>query len=138
MNSLKIISAFSLFILCSCATKTEHIYIQNEFTSGLDEMQSANKNTVKTSDFLMYADAENFEYLLKENRATFVVFGMVSNDYSEFEKKYGIKVKTENCVILPGTSELATINNQLISNYLTEKFDNDWKSDLKLLPFGLN
>ena len=87
---------------------------------------------------MKYVTAENFDALLKEKSATLVVFGIVSNDYSDFEKKYGIKVKTENCVITPGISKIATVNNQIISQYLNEKFSNDWKSDLKFVPFGLN
>lgn len=138
MKSLKIISTLAIFILFSCHSKTKHIQIQSEFTLGLDQMQPSKKYEFKSNDFLRYATAENFEILLKENRATFVVFGMVSNDYSEFEKKYGIKVKTENCIILPGSSKMATSNNLIISNYLNENFKDEWKSDLKITPFGLN
>ena len=137
MNSLKLFPLLATILISSCSTKTQHLVIQNEFTAGLDEMKPS-KNELKTSDFLRYATKENFETLLKNNSATLVVFGMVSNDYSDFEKKYGIKVKTENCVITPGISKIATINNQIISNYLNQKFSNDWKSDLKFVPFGLN
>ncbi len=137
MNSLKLLPVLATLIVSSCSTKTQHIVIQNEFTAGLDEMKLS-KNELKTSDFLKYATAENFDALLKEKSATLVVFGIVSNDYSDFEKKYGIKVKTENCVITPGISKIATVNNQIISQYLNEKFSNDWKSDLKFVPFGLN
>ena len=137
MNSLKLLPVLATLIVSSCSTKTQHIVIQNEFTAGLDEMKLS-KNELKTSDFLKYATTENFDALLKEKSATLVMFGMVSNDYSDFEKKYGIKVKTENCVITPGISKIATVNNQIISQYLNEKFSNDWKSDLKFVPFGLN
>ena len=137
MNSLKLLPVLATLIVSSCSTKTQHIVIQNEFTAGLDEINPS-KNKLKTSDFLKYATVENFDALLKEKSATLVVFGMVSNDYSDFEKKYGIKVKTENCVITPGISKIATVNNQIISQYLNEKFSNDWKSDLKFVPFGLN
>ena len=85
-----------------------------------------------------YTNEENFEKLLEQKNISFVVFGMVTNDYSDFEKKYGVKVKTENCVISPGISKTATINNQMIANYLNEKFSTDWKDDLKIIPFGLN
>lgn len=138
MNSLKIISTLALLILFSCTTKNQSIDNQNEFTTGLDQIKPSNKSVVKAVDFFRYGTAENFELLIRENRASFVVFGMASNDYSEFEEKYGIKVKTENCVILPGTSQLAVANNLIISNYLTEKYNDDWKSDLKMMPFGLN
>ena len=37
----------------------------------------------------------------------------------------------------PGISKIAKINNQLIAGYLTRKYDTDWKSDLKIIPFGI-
>lgn len=101
-------------------------------------MKSSEMKNLQEDDFLVYADEKNFDVLLKEKRATLVLFGMVTNDYSDFEKKYGIKVKTENCVITPGISKTAMVNNQIISAYLNEKFDTEWKTDLHVLPFGLN
>lgn len=97
MNSLKIISAIAILVLCSCSPKPKHLSIQNEFTSGLDQMKPSKKNEAQASDFLSYADKENFKLLLKEKRASSVVFGMVSNDYSEFEKKYGKSKNRELC-----------------------------------------
>ena len=155
MKSLKITTAFAVFLLLSCSTKNQHLRTQdnltfnlnqtstkintkNDFNKGLKKMKPSKNKELQKSDFLTYANIDNFEYLLKENNAALVVFGMVSNDYSAFEKKYGIKVKTENCVISPGISKLATANNIIISDYLTEKFDNDWKTDLEIMPFGLN
>lgn len=155
MKSLKLTPAFAILFLFSCSTKTQNISSQNDLSSSLDQtnqninvknnyskglskMKPTNKNEVQASDFLLYADAENIEILLKENRASFVVFGMVSHDYSDFEKKYGIKVKTENCVITTGISKIAALNNHLISEYLNAKFNNEWKSDLNFVPFGLN
>lgn len=155
MKSLKITTAFALFFLLSCSTKNKHLRNQDNLTfnlnptstktntkndlhKGLNKMKPFKNTELQNSDFLTYANNDNFEYLLKENNAALVVFGMVSNDYAAFEKKYGIKVKTENCVISPGISKLATANNLIISNYLTEKFENDWKTDLEIMPFGLN
>lgn len=154
MNFLKLIPAFAVFFLFSCSTKTRNVTSQTDLTSGLDQTNQNikvktefNKGLNKTKpskqteankfDFPVYANEENLKLLLEENRASFVVFGMVSNDYSDFEKKYGIKVKTENCVISPGISKTATLNNQLIAGYLNEKFNNEWKTDLKISPFGL-
>ena len=138
MNSLKLFIILITIFLSSCSTKTQYISIRNEFTAGLDGMKPTTKNEVKKSDFLRYATSDIFETLLKENSATLIVFGMVSNDYSDFEQKYGIKVKTENCVITPCILKIATVNNQIISNYLNETFSNDWKTDLQFLPFGLD
>lgn len=155
MNSLKLIPAFAVLFLFSCSTKTRNIsdetnlisnldqtnhniIVKTEYNKGLNKMIPSNQTEVDQFDFLTYANEENFEKLLEQKNISFVVFGMVTNDYSDFEKKYGVKVKTENCVISPGISKTATINNQMIANYLNEKFSTDWKDDLKIIPFGLN
>lgn len=155
MNSLKLIPAFAVLFLFSCSTKTRNISDETNLISNLDQtnqkitvktdykkgsnkMKASKKTEVDQFDFLTYANEENFEKLLEQKNASFVVFGMVSNDYSDFEKKYGIKVKTENCVISSGISKTATVNNQMIATYLNEKFSTDWKDDLKIIPFGLN
>ncbi len=155
MNSLKLIPAFAVLLLFSCSTKTrnisdetilisnldqtnQNIIVKTEYNKGLNKMKPSKQTEVDQFDFLTYANEENFEKLLEQKNISFVVFGMVSNDYSDFEKKYGIKVKTENCVISPGISKTATLNNQMIANYLIEKFSTDWKDDLKIIPFGLN
>ena len=155
MNSLKLIPAFAVLFLFSCSTKTQNIsdetnlisnldqtnqniIVKTEYNKGLNKMKPSKQTEVDQFDFLTYANEENFEKLLEQKNISFVVFGMVSNDYSDFEKKYGIKVKTENCVISPGISKTATVNNQMIATYLNEKFSNDWKNDLKIIPFGWN
>ena len=155
MNSFKLIPVFAVLFLFSCSTKTrnisdeknlisnldqtsQNITVKIDYNKGLNKMKASKQTEVDQFDFLTYATEENFEKLLEQKNVSFVVFGMVSNDYSDFEKKYGIKVKTENCVISSGISKLATINNQMISKYLNEKFSNDWKDDLKIIPFGLN
>lgn len=155
MNSLKLIPAFAMLLLFSCSTKTQNISdetnlisnldqtnqnitVKTVYNKGLNKMKPSNQTEVDQFDFLTYANEETFEKLLEQKNVSFVVFGMVSNDYSDFEKKYGVKVKTENCVISPGISKTATVNNQMIANYLNEKFSNDWKDDLKIIPFGLN
>ena len=155
MNSLQLITAFGLLFLFSCSTKTQNISdetnlisnldqtnqnitVKTDYNKGLNKMKASKQTEVDQFDFLTYANEENFEKLLEQKNVSFVVFGMVTNDYSDFEKKYGIKVKTENCVISPGISKTATVNNQMIATYLNEKFSNDWKDDLKIIPFGLN
>lgn len=138
MKSLKLIPLLGISLLLSCSTKSNQFEINQDFTSGLDQMKPKETKSVNKHDLPAYADETNFDMLLKEERATFVVFGMVTNDYSDFEKKYGIKVRTENCVITPGISKIALVNNRIISDYLNEKFSTDWKADLGMLPFGLN
>ena len=155
MNSLQLITAFAVLFLFSCSTKrqnisdetnlisnldqtNQNITVKTDYNKGLNKMKASKQTEVDQFDFLTYANEENFEKLLEQKNVSFVVFGMVTNDYSDFEKKYGIKVKTENCVISPGISKTATVNNQMIATYLNEKFSNDWKDDLKIIPFGLN
>lgn len=154
MKSLPLFVLLGTLLLLSCSTtnkketyhldlgsnlvqKNQKVNTKNDYAKGLNKIKPSKNSDFKTDDFQIYATAENFEILLNENRASFVVFGMVWFDYSDFEKKYGIKVKTENCVITPGISNIATINNQLIANYLNSKYDADWKSDLKMIPFGI-
>lgn len=115
----------------------QNINVKTDYSKGLNKIKPSKQTEDNKFDFPVYANEENFKLLLEENRASFVVFGMVFNDYSDFEKKYGIKVKTENCVISAGISKTAILNNQLISSYLNERFNNEWKIDLKILPFGL-
>lgn len=155
MNSIKLNLAVAMLFLLSCSTKTKNSDIQADLTStlaqtnqnitvktdynkGLKKLKPSHQTEMNKVDFLTYADEDNLELLLEEKRATFVVFGMVSMDYSDFEKKFGIKVKTENCVISPGISKIASLNNQLIAHYLNEKYTTAWKDDLKMIPFGLN
>ena len=113
MNFLKLIPAFAVLLLFSCSTKTrnisdetnlisnldqtnQNITVKTVYNKGLNKMKPSNQTEVDQFDFLTYANEENFEKLLEQKNISFVVFGMVSNDYSDFEKKYGIKVKTEN------------------------------------------
>lgn len=138
MKTSKILLILAPFLLLSCSTKTQNRSKQNDFNKGLKKMKPSEKTEVASYDVLTYVNDENFDQLLKKNNVAFVVFGMVSNDYSDFEKKYGIKVKTENCVITPGMSKIAKTNNLIIFNYMTEKYKEDWKSDLPIIPFGLN
>lgn len=152
MKYLPLTGLLGTLVIVSCSIKNpketaqinlgthldQKIQVKNDYAKGLNKIKPTKNIEVQKADFLAYATAENFELLLKENRASFVVFGIVNNDYSDFEKKYGIKVKTENCVITPGISQIAMINNLLISNYLNKKFSTEWKSDLKMLPFGLD
>lgn len=155
MKSIRLIPAVAVLFMFSCSTKTrtediqtdltsssgptnQNITVKTDYNKGLKKLKPSPQTEINKVDFLTYADEDNLELLLEENRATFVIFGMVSNDYADFEKKYGIRVKTENCVISSGISHTATLNNQLIAQHLTKKFNNVWKDDLKITPFGLN
>lgn len=84
-----------------------------------------------------YATDENIKNLVENNSAEFIIFGIVSEDDTNFKEKYGIGVKAENCVITPYLSNLAKENNKTIANYLNKNFGTSWKADLKITPFGL-
>ncbi|WP_226065712.1 FEKKY domain-containing protein [Kaistella polysaccharea] len=138
MKAGTFLSSFIILFLISCTSKTPDFLVINDLNSSLDQLSTSEGKDLKAGDFLMYATEKNLEFLLKEKRASFVVFGLATNDYSDFENKYGIKVKTENCVISPGISQIATENNKLISDYLTSKYKDEWKTDLNFVPFGLD
>lgn len=91
------------------------------------------KNTIESG---LVTD-KNFQEILKSKKLQFVNFGIVSRVHPEFEKKYGIKIKNEGCVITPTLSEKVTKNNQLIAEYLTKNFGDSWKTELGFLPYGL-
>lgn len=133
---MKFLKSFPILIilLFSCSQKAQKISIQKDFTPKLEPLNSSKK----INNLPLFANDANFNQLLKENKLAFVVFGIVADDYSAFEKKYGIKVKTENCVVMPNISKLASKNNLIIEKYLNQKFQHNWKSDLKFIPFGIN
>ena len=137
MKPLKSIPVLLILFLISCSDKNETFAPQNILNPGIENLRPKKEKNFDAKNS-QYADAKNIIKLIKKKKASFIIFGMVSDDYSAFEKKYGIKVKTENCVILPNISKLATENNKIISKYLSQKFQDDWKSDLKIVPFGLN
>lgn len=138
MKSCSFASFFTITLLASCTSKHESISVQTNFNAGLDHQNSPKKMQVTKHDLPTYATVANFETLLKENRANLIVFGMVSHDYSDFEKKYGVALKTENCVISPGIGLIATNNNKIIARYLDQKFGTRWRTDLQIVPFGLD
>lgn len=103
MNSTKLLSSFTVLFMFSCSTKTNTRDIQNDLTSnltatnqniifktdfsrGLKKLKPSRKTEINNYNFLTYADKDNLELLLRENRASFVVFGIVSDDYSDFER----------------------------------------------------
>ena len=121
----------------SYSDKNQTFSAQNKFNFGIENFKPENREKLNVKH-LQYADEENIINLLKEKKASFIIFGTASDDYSVFEKKYGIKVKTENCVVMPNISKLSIENNRIISKYLSQKFQDRWKSDLKIVPFGLD
>ncbi|MCJ8498826.1 hypothetical protein MVI27_11255 [Chryseobacterium salipaludis] len=115
--------------LFSCSTKQRKVH---HYTFNIHEESREKTELLPVS----IATQENFEQLLQEKKLTFVTYGIMAQDYTDFEEKYGIRVKSENCVI-PSDSGPVVENNRLIAAYLTSQFGNGWKNDLRLLPFGL-
>ena len=103
-------------------------------TNNNNDSVKKESHTVETPHF---ATDENFQLLVKENKAVIVHYGFVPVYNKEFEKKYGIKILNAGCVIIPGENHHSTKNNQIISKYLTGKFGEIWKKDLGFSPFGV-
>lgn len=83
---------------------------------------------------------EQFEELILAGKVYFVAHGLDSSipeEYVAFQKKYGISIKKENCVLDPLTFKETTENNQAIANYLTQKYGDSWLLDLTSKPFGI-
>ncbi len=119
----------SCCFLFSCSTNQRKVHY---YTFNIHEESREKTELLPPS----IATQENFDQLLQEKKLTFVTYGIMAQDYTAFEEKYGIRIKTENCVI-PPDPELVVKNNALIASYLTKEFGSGWKNDLRLLPFGL-
>ncbi|MCX8534597.1 FEKKY domain-containing protein [Chryseobacterium luquanense] len=72
-----------------------------------------------------------------EKAKYFIQFGIMSKKHDQFKEKYGVQVVYENCVITAYMSEKAKKNNQEVAQYLTGKYGDSWKKDLKITPYGL-
>lgn len=52
-----------------------------------------------------------------------------------FKKKYGVGFHFEGCVVV--SYKKTAQKNQIIANYLSDKFGNSWLKELPVLPFGI-
>lgn len=83
---------------------------------------------------------EQIEQQIIAGQVHFVMYGIdnsIPDEYIAFQKKYGIELVKENCVIDPLSFKKATENNQIIANYLYKKYGDDWLLDLGSKPFGI-
>ncbi len=83
---------------------------------------------------------EQLEQRITEGNINFILHGIdnsIPKEFAEFQKKYGIGVIKENCVVDPLSYKKATENNQIISEYLNRKFGKDWLLELPTKPFGI-
>lgn len=83
---------------------------------------------------------EQIEQKIAEGSLNFIMHGLdaaIPENYLNFKEKYGIGLIKENCVIDPLSFKKASENNQLIVNYLTKKYGEEWLADLNEKPFGV-
>lgn len=123
-------TAILAILLCSCTQNNGSETLQNNFPAG-----PAHFRTVGEADGRLdypYVNRESIGQMISEGRASFIIFGIVSHDYTFFEKKYGIRIKTENCVRSSSVLKNAVENNRLIAHYLTTKYQDKWKEDLSI------
>ena len=85
---------------------------------------------------IVLVTTENLEHTLANKQAAFIINAIHNGfDTKPFEKKYGVRIKIENCVVMPNIQEKA--NNQILAKYLTEKFGEIWKKEIPVLPMNL-
>jgi hypothetical protein len=73
-------------------------------------------------------------------KVNFITHGLdnkIPKGFIDFKGKYGIGLQKENCTMDPMSFKKATENNQIISDYLTRKYGNEWQKELPNKPFGL-
>jgi hypothetical protein len=83
---------------------------------------------------------EQIEQQIVAGQAYFIMHGItnsIPDAYLTFQKKYGISLKKENCVLDPVSYKRAIENNQIIANYLYKKYGDHWLLDLEVKPFGI-
>ncbi|HET8858888.1 hypothetical protein [Marivirga sp.] len=83
---------------------------------------------------------QQIEQKISEGNLNFIIHGIdnsIPKGFDDFKEKYGIGVVKENCVIDPLSFKRATESNQMIYDYLNDKFGKDWLSELPFKPFGI-
>jgi hypothetical protein len=83
---------------------------------------------------------EQIEKKIAKGNLNFIIHGIdnsIPKEFADFKEKYGIGLVKENCVIDPLSFKRATENNQMISDYLNEKFGEEWINELPTKPFGI-
>lgn len=104
-----------------------------DVNSTMNVSSSSKKLDLKTTN-------EEIENLISKGSVNFILHGIdntVTEDYLAFKDKYGIGAIKENCVIDPLSYKNATMNNKIISQYLTSKYGTEWLNELQVKPFGI-
>ncbi len=129
-----VILAFSLFsfglfssqkrTLNDNPTKTDTVNVKKVTVDGYE----VHLPTVATFD--------NIDFLMKEKKAVIYHYGFAPVYNAEFEKKYGVKIVNQGCVVMPGENDKSDKNNLVVSEFLTKNFGEAWKKDLGFQLFG--
>jgi hypothetical protein len=104
-----------------------------DVNSTINVSSSSKKLDLKTTN-------DEIENLISKGSVNFILHGIdntVPEDYLAFKDKYGIGVRKENCAINPISYKHATMNNKVISQYLTSKYGTEWLNELQVKPFGI-
>lgn len=128
------------FFLISMTKKNSEVKVgvtQNTLKADTILIKNKKSNKTYTVESFQFVNEDNLKFLVKEQKAAFVHYGFTPYYNEAFEKKYGIKIRNEGCIISPEIISLVTKNNQILANYLTGKFGEGWKKDLGITPFGL-
>ena len=122
-----------MIILSACQSRTDKI--NDQFNAGLNQIST--DRYAKSQLVLEYANDENVNQLHDTGELKIITIGIVSNDYSEFEKNYSIIVKTEGCVAAPHLLSAVADNNLAVADFLTKRYGDAWKKDLGFVPMGI-
>jgi hypothetical protein len=111
-------------------------------TIRLMEEKETPSNVILSSPKYLNKDLseEQIKKLIDEGKVNFIPQGIdnsVPTGYESFKKKYGIGVLKENCVVDPLSFERATVNNQIISDYLNKKYGEGWLNEMPAKPLGV-
>jgi hypothetical protein len=104
-----------------------------------DKMEPTSGFLQSVSDKNTLTD-EQFEQKIGSGQLYFIIHSLDSSiptEYLDFEKKYGISLIKENCVIDPISSKKEREKNQIIADYLDRKYGDIWRKDLPAKPFGV-
>ena len=83
---------------------------------------------------------KNFEVKKSEEYGMNFIIHSVSPkpiNSQDFQEKFGIGIKFQNCLVDPLSYKKAVEHNKYIVEFLNEKFGNVWKKDLPTKPFGV-
>lgn len=83
---------------------------------------------------------DQIEERIADGQINFIMHGIDANipvEYIAFKEKYGIGLIKENCLVDPLSFKKATEYNQMIFDFLNNKYGFDWINELKAKPFGL-